>query len=173
MKKFLTITLLFVMVLMAFTTVKAVSASELAEQLYNIGANYGMTQADKVKIERYFTENPATEAEAQSIVAKANETVNVMNNAGTTKYNELTAAQKDEVKAKANEAASVVGVQLVFKTSSVQVVKNGKVVETITNNDGKLAYTGNNANIALVVVSAIAIVALAIAAVAKKRLINE
>lgn len=172
MKKILTVTLLFVMVAMAFTTVNAMSSSELANKLYNIGAEYGITAADKVRIERFFSENPVTDEEAEAIIGKANEAKAIMDEAGTKNYSELTTAQKSAIKAKANEAASIVGVTLTFKTSSVEIYKDGKLIETVTNNNGKLAYTGNNNMNIVLGVSIIAIVALAITVVAKRRLVN-
>ena len=35
-------------------------------------------------------------------------------------------------------------------TKSVEVYKNGKLIETITNTNGKLSYTGNEVNVALI-----------------------
>ncbi len=56
---------------MAVTGVNATTNDNLAETLYNIGAKYGMTKADKVKIERYLADYPVTESEANAIVAKS------------------------------------------------------------------------------------------------------
>ena len=75
MKKVLSIAILFVMVAMlATTTVNAATNADLANKLYAIGAKYGMTSADKVKIERYLADNPVTDAEADQVVAKAQQT---------------------------------------------------------------------------------------------------
>jgi hypothetical protein len=170
MKKVLTISILAVMlVLMVVTGVNAANNDNLAETLYNMGAKYGMTKSDKVKIERYLADYPVTESEANAIVAKAEEAVKVMEDAGVTDYTKLSKAQKDQLKSIANEAASIVNVTLVFKTKAVEVYKNGKLIETVSNNNGKLAYTGNN-NIVLVV-SSIAVIALA-SVVARKKLAN-
>lgn len=172
MKKVLSISLLVAMLLMAFAgIVNATTTSTLADELYAKGAKYGMTSADKVRIERYLAEYPVTEAEANSIMAKADEAIAVMEAAGVTNYAKLTTAQKNEVKAIATAAAKIVDVTLVFKTSSVQIYKNGKLIETVTENNGKLAYTGNNMNVVLVV-SSIAIIALAITVVAKRTYAN-
>lgn len=165
MKKILTIAITFVMVAMVAVSSYATTSSELADTLYNKGSKYGMTSADKVKIERYLADNPVTDAEANSIVAKADEAVKVMENAGVTSYKDLTAEQKSELKTIANEAASVAGLTLKFGTSSVEIYKDGKLIETVTSNNGKLAYTGSNT--AIVVVSSLAIIAL-VAVVAKK-----
>lgn len=173
MKKLLTVLLLAVMLLAAFATVvNATTTDTLADELYSIGATYGMTASDRVKIERYLAENPVTETEANAIVAKAEEAVAVMTSAGTTNYDDLTTEQKSELKSIATSAAEIIDVQLVFKTGSVEVYdQDGKLIETVTENNGKLAYTGNNINIVLVV-SVIAIIALAITVVAKKKFVN-
>ena len=54
MKKTLTIALLAIITIMALATgVNAATSSTLADELYAKGSKYGMTSADKVKIERY------------------------------------------------------------------------------------------------------------------------
>lgn len=171
MKKLLTISILAVMlVLMTITGVNATTNDNLAETLYNMGSKYGMTKADRVKIERYLADYPVTESEANAIVAKANEAVRIMEDAGVTDYSKLSSEQKSEMRKVANEAASIVGVTLSFKSGNVEIYKDGKLIETVGNNSGKLAYTGNN-NIVLVV-SSIAVIALASVAVARKKLAN-
>lgn len=170
MKKLVTVTLLLIMLVMAFATiVNAATTSTLANDLYAKGAKYGMTTAEKVKIERYLSENPVTDAQADAILAKADEAVAVMEKAGVTNYTELTKAQKEELKTIATQAADLIDVKLVFKTKSVEIYgKDGKLVETVTLNGGKLAYTGNSTNVVLVV-SGIATIALASIVVAKRK----
>ena len=171
MKKLLTISILAVMlVLMTITGVNATTNDNLADTLYNIGSKYGMTKSDKVKIERYLADNPVTESDANAIVAKANEAAKIMDEAGVTDFSKLSEDKKAEIKSIANQAASIVGVTLTYKSGSVEIYKDGKLIETVTNNNGKLAYTGNN-NIVLVV-SSIAVIALASVAVARKKLAN-
>lgn len=173
MKKILTISILAVVLLMSLVNVACAATKDtLADTLYKMGAEYGMTAADKVKIERYLAENPVTDEQANTIVAKAEEAVAVMKEAGTKDYSKLTTAQKDKVKAIATEAANTIDVKLVFKTKSVEIYnKDGKLIETVTNNNGKLAYTGNSVNVVLVV-TMVAVVALSLIAVARKKLAN-
>mgnify|MGYP004497431229 FL=1 len=172
MKKLVTVALVAIMLVMSFAVLaNATTSSELADKIYEKGATYGMTSADKVKIERYLAENPVTDAEAESILAKVDQAVEVMKTAGVTSYDKLTTEQKNELKTIAKSAAEVLNVTLVFKTSSVEIYKDGKLIETVTSNNGKLAYTGNNVNVVLVV-SAIAIIALATTVVAKKTFAN-
>ena len=99
MKKTLTIALLAIITIMALATgVNAATSSTLADELYAKGSKYGMTSADKVKIERYLKENPVTDAQANEILTKADEAIAVMEKAGVTNYDKLTKAQKNEVK---------------------------------------------------------------------------
>ncbi|OKZ65263.1 MAG: hypothetical protein BHW02_04710 [Clostridium sp. 28_12] len=173
MKKSLLISILTAVIVMACATlVNAATTATLADELYAKGKKYGMTSADKVKVERYLSENTITDEQANAIVAKADEAIAVMEAAGTTDYRKLTDAQKDQVKSIANSAADIIDVKLVFKKNTVEIYNNaGKLIETIGNNNGKLAYTGNNVNVVLTT-SVIAVIALAIT-VATKRISNE
>ena len=172
MKKTLTVVILFVMLVSLLATgVSAVSTDEMIEKVYNMAVPYGATSADKVKMERFFADNPITDEQADQIIAKAEEAVALMQSAGTTNIKDLTVEQKNQLKSIANEAASIVGVSLVFRAGTVEIYKDGKLVETLTSNTGTLAYTGNTMNIVLVV-SSIAIIALGTAVIARKRLAN-
>ena len=173
MKKSLLISILTAVIVMACATlVNATTTATLADELYAKGKKYGMTSADKVKVERYLSENTVTDEQANAIVAKADEAIAIMEAAGTTDYSKLTDAQKDQVKSIANSAADIIDVKLVFKKYTVEIYNNaGKLIETIGNNNGKLAYTGNNVNVVLTT-SVIAVIALAIT-VATKRILNE
>ena len=173
MKKSLLISILTAVIVLACATfANAATTATLADELYSKGSKYGMTSADKVKIERYLSENTVTDEQANAIVAKADEAIAVMEAAGTTDYSKLTDAQKDKLKSIANSAAAIIDVKLVFKKNTVEIYDNaGKLIETIGQNNGKLAYTGNNVNVVLTT-SVIAIIALAIT-VATKRNSNE
>lgn len=173
MKKSLLISILTAVIVMAYATfANAATTATLADELYSKGSKYGMTSADKVKFERYLSENTVTDEQANAIVAKADEAIAVMEAAGTTDYSKLTDAQKDKLKSIANSAAAIIDVKLVFKKNTVEIYDNaGKLIETIGQNNGKLAYTGNNVNVVLTT-SVIAIIALAIT-VATKRNSNE
>ena len=169
MKKSLLISILTAVIVMAYATfANAATTATLADELYSKGSKYGMTSADKVKIERYLSENTVTDEQANAIVAKADEAIAVMEAAGTTDYSKLTDAQKDKLKSIANSAAAIIDVKLVFKKNTVEIYDNaGKLIETIGQNNGKLAYTGNNVNVVLTT-SVIAIIALAITVATKR-----
>lgn len=186
MKKLLTISILFVMILaMCTSMVSATTKAELADQLYTIGSKYGATAADKIRIERFVADNELTDAQATAIVAKANQIAAVFDNAGTTSYNQLSADQKAQVKALANEAASIAGVSLVFTNGNVSVYKNGKLIDSTTlpvytagtsastttaTSGSVLVYTGNNSYVAIAIGSAV--VALATAVIVRKKVVN-
>ena len=170
MKKVLTTIILIVIGLMAFAGIANAATTEtLADELYVKGKKYGMTTADKVRIERYLSENTVTDEQANKIMAKADEAVAVMEKAGVTRYNKLTNAQASELKTIAKEAAHAIDAKLVFKSGSVEIYDaNGKLIETVAQNNGKLAYTGNNSVNVVLTVSVIAMIALAITVGGKK-----
>lgn len=171
MKKVLSLLILFVLLATVATTVNATTSNELADKLYELGTPYGMTSSEKIRIERYLADNEVTDEQANQIVAKAEEAVEIMKAAGVTNYKDLTDSQKNQMKSIANEAADILGLTLSFSNKKVEIYKNGKLIESVSLNDGKLAYTGNNTS-KILVVSSVAIVALAIGTVARKKFAN-
>ena len=170
MKKTLIVSILMSIILFVGASVVSAATTEtLADELYVKGKKYGMTTADKVRIERYLSENPVTDEQANQIMSKADEAVAVMETAGVTNYNKLTQDKKSELKTIAKETADIVGAKLVFKSGSVEIYDaNGKLIETVAQNNGKLAYTGNNSVNVVLTVSVIAMIALAITVGGKK-----
>ena len=166
-KLFVIATLAVVLMGMLAVSVNATTADSVNE-IYTIGSKYGMTENDKQQLQNFIDRNGVTEAQAAKLVEKAKEAEQVMTSAGKTKYSELTTAEKDKLKEIANSAASEVGVSLVFKSKSVEIWKDGKKVLVVTNNEGKLAYTGNTSNVVAIAVSSIAVVALAVIIVNKR-----
>ena len=172
MKKILSITILAIMALALLGgAVNAATTKTLADELYAIGSKYGMTSADKVKIERYLADNPVTDEEANKIIAKANEAEKIMKDNNATKIGQVKKEDREKLKTIANDAANVIDLSITFKPGTAEIYKNGKLIETVTMNNGKLAYTGNNINIVLVV-SSVAIIALAAVVVARKKFAN-
>ena len=170
MKKTLLISILVAIILMACATVvNATTTSTLADEIYSKGKKYGVTSADKVKIERYLSENEVSDEDANQIISKVDEAVAVMEKAGVVKYGDLTQSQRDELKTIAKEAADIIDVKLVYKSGSVEIYDNqGKLIETVASNNGKLAYTGNDSVNVVLTVSVIAVIALAITVGGKK-----
>lgn len=199
MKKVLSILVMSMIVLMLCSVkVSAFSQQEFLDTLYSKISPYGATNADKVKIERYLNENPITETEANQVLAKTNEATEVMRVAGASSYSQLTPELKKQVRTKATEAAKVVDVELKFSGKTVTAIKDGKEIEKIAynppatpSNNGngnptapatnagagattsprKLAYTGNDYNV-LLIISTIAVTALVSTIVIKKKIVR-
>lgn len=159
----LTITILFSIALVSNAADKS-----LSDQIFTKLAPYGLTQGDRVKMERYIVDNNITNAQATEVLAKVDKAVAIMKESGVTDVKKLSSEKIKEVKALAQEAANIVGLTLNFKTSSVEIYKDGKLVEAIDHSNTKLAYTGNTLNTVLVS-SSITAIALAVIFVAKNR----
>ncbi len=175
MKKTISTLVVFaIIVLLASTMVSAVTSKTLVDDLYAMGKKYGVTSADKVKLERILADYPVTDAQAEQIYAKATEALKLAEEAGVTHAKklgtELSKEQQASMRKIAQEAADIMGLQLTYKNGTVEVYKDGKFIEVFTFTD-KLSYTGNEVNMALVI-SSIAVVALATGFVVKKKFAN-
>ena len=67
------VAMLIAIIIMGTANVFAATTNELINEVYSIGSKYGLTNSDKVKIERYLRDNPVTEAEADKLIEKAKE----------------------------------------------------------------------------------------------------
>ena len=197
MKNLLKISILFVLIIaLCSGMVHATTASELSEQLYALGSKYGATAGDKVKLDRYLTDYPVTDEQANAVMAKANEAAAVMDKAGVTSVKNLTADQKNQLKTIANEAASIVGLTLTFEGEKVNIYKNGKLIDSVSlsgssaststnksSNSGKtsstaskaasgskLVYTGNEYTVYMI--GAVAVIALAGIVIIRKKVVG-
>ena len=173
MKKVVSILILFVLLASMTTIVNATSADDLADTLYEMGEPYGLTSSDKVRIERYLSDNDVSDDQADEIVAIAERAVAIFEEAGVSTYSDLTDDEKSELKSLANEAADVLGLTLVFGTKQVEIYQDGTLIEVVTLEDGDiLAYTGNSTMNIVLVVSSIAAIALVAVLVARKKFAN-
>ena len=176
MKKIIVGMLLLIVIVGVFATnTMATTNAELIEFIKSdhtvSGKSIGLTAGNRVKAERYLTENPVTDAQASAIMEKANELIAIMEKAGVSDPSKLSQADKEKFMKIAQEAADIIGLKLVFHPHSVDIYKDGKLIETATLGN-KLAYTGNNINIALVM-SLVTVIALATTGfVAKKKFAN-
>lgn len=171
MKKILTVLLAIIMVMGVFTAVNATTSSELANEIYKVGKPYGMSEANRVKIERYLSENPVKDSEADQILAKAKEVAKVFADAGVKKYSELSDSQKEKVKSIAVEAGKIIDLTVKFGTKAVEIYKNGKLIETVYYDGDKLLYTGNNVT-PIIVVSSVVVIALVAGFALRKKFAN-
>ena len=174
MKKLATVTLLIVM-LVGFLagTVNAATESELLEYLsqeFTVGGEtVSISEADKVKIERYLNENEVTAEQADAVIAKVDEAVAVLEAAGETDITKLSQEDKNKLMGIANDAASVLGLSLSYdaSTKTLSVYKDGQLIEStsITSSE-ELVQTGMTN---YVYIAILAVVVIAIAAVVIKR----
>lgn len=172
MKKIVSFLILFVMLIAMSTVVTATSSDGLADELYELGKAYGMSESDKIRIERYLADNKVTDEQASQIFSKAKEAAEVMDNAGKTNYSKLSESQKNEIKAIVVDAAKILDLTLEFSNKQLKIYQDGKLIDVITyDSNGKLAYTGNNLNIILAI-STVAMIALALVIVARKKNVN-
>lgn len=171
MKKVLISTVLFVLLaVFATTMVNAATGAELPNLIYEKGAKYGVTEGHKVKMERYLAKHPATDAQADAVMAKVDEVAAVYEKAGVTDMAKLSAADLKKVQDLATEAAAILNVKIAWDGAKVTIYYEGRV-EDVIEFSNKLPYTGNDTNIALVV-SSVAVVALAAGFIARRKLAN-
>lgn len=171
MKKVLIVTILFVMVAgFATTVVNAATGSELPSLIYNKGSKYGVTESHKVKMERFLHKHPATDAQADAVMGKVDEVVKIMENANVTNIAKLSSADLKKLQDLATEAAAILNVKIAWDGAKVTIYYEGRVEDVLDFNE-KLTYTGNEINIALVV-SSVAVVALAAGFIARRKLAN-
>ena len=174
MKRLATVTLLIVMVVAFLAgTVNAATESELLEYLsqeFTVGGEkISISEADKVKIERYLNENEVTAEQADAVIAKVDEAVAVLEAAGETDITKLSQEDKNKLMGIANDAASVLGLSLSYdaSTKTLSVYKDGQLIEStsITSSE-ELVQTGMTN---YVYIAILAVVVIAIAAVVIKR----
>ncbi|MBO4293496.1 MAG: hypothetical protein J5881_03820 [Clostridia bacterium] len=171
MKKALFVTILFVMVaVFATTMVNAATSAELPNLIYEKGSKYGVTEGHKVKMERFLEKHPATDEQADAVMAKVDEVVKVMENAKVTSIAKLSSTDLKKVQDLATEAAAILNIKISWDGTKVTIYYNGKVEDVLDFSD-KLSYTGNETN-TVFVVSSIAVVALAAGFIARKKLAN-
>lgn len=173
MKKIIMMSIIFIMVAMVFTgMVNAATKDSLVNDLYAVTSKYGVTESDKVRAERYVTENPVTDEQANQIYEKIKEAVQVLEDAGETDVTKLNKEQKQKILSICQEAANVIGLTLTYKNGTVEIYKDGKKIDTITFANGKLlVYTGNDMSFVLIA-SGVAVIALATALIVRKKFSN-
>ena len=127
MKKIVTIATIFIMIVMLATTMaNAATKESLVNDLYALTSKYGVTEADKVKAERFLTEYPITDEKANEIYAKATEAIKILENAGVTDVKKLNTQlnidQKRKFQSLCQQAADIVDATLTYKNGSYYLV---------------------------------------------------
>lgn len=174
MKKVLSIILMLVMGVALTTAVNAVTPNEdlkafLSGEFTVAGEKMKLSSADLVQVDRYLADNPVTEEQVADIKAKVNDAVEYVNNTGVTDLSKLTTEQKKTVLSKANAAAAVVGLTIDVNTKEGTVfVLSGSDVVVEKSIDDTFKRTGGQEVMPIVILSALAIIAIAGAAYVKR-----
>ena len=179
MKKLLTISILVIMILAVATTlVSATTQSELEAYLTKThtiaGKEVTLTAEQKVKVERYFSENTLTDEQATAIKAKVDEGIALMEEAGVSDPSQLSGSDKTALLNVAKEAAAEAGLTLTLNSNdnTIEIYKDGKLIESASTETGKFVQTGSN-NLVFVALAVVAIIAVVATVVIKRARVNE
>ena len=165
--------LVTLILLVACTAVKATTQSELEAYLVAdhtvAGKTVHFTEENKVRVKRYLAENTLTDEQATAIKAKFDEGLAYMDKAGVTEVRSLDSNGRKEIFEIAKEAFAIAGLTATYNSSdkTVEIYKDGTVIEAVSTEVGKLVQTGNN-NSAYIVVAGAAIIAVAAIVTVKK-----
>ena len=168
MKKGIILTTIVALIIMMSTSVFA--SASLAEQIYEKGKDYGVTEEFKNRMEKYFNDNEVTEEQSTFVLGKADECIKIMDEAGVKDVTKLSTEDVNKIKALVQEAAAKLGLTVTFHSDNkgFTVSKNGKTIDVFLASDSnKLVYTGSN-TLSVVMVS-LSAMAVAVFAVAKLR----
>ncbi len=170
MKKMIIISMLTLILVTLATSVFA-ATSTLAEKIYSMGYEYGVTSEHKKQMDEYFTNNPPTAEEEEYILGKAQECINIMDNAGVKDVRKLSEENLNKIEGLVQNAASKIGLtvsgfQITDTEVKFDVSKNGKTVAAIvmdSNSTTGKKFVPTGANSALAVISlGVAIVAVVV-----------
>lgn len=178
MKKVLTAMLLVAILLGCVSVVNAATEDELLAAItktYTIaGKQVKITDGDLVKVQRYLSDYDISAGNCDAIIAKINETVDVLNNAGTTDTSKLSQDVKDEVLSLAQESATLAGASLTYDATSgaVSIYKDGRLYDSATAESYfEFAHSGNNYMV-YAIASVVAVIAVATIVFVKKAKVN-
>ena len=167
MKKLISIAILLVMVVALSTTMVSAATSEtLPNELYAIGAQYGMKEADRVKMVKYLTDYPLSDADCNRILALAQQADKIMVERNTTDVKKLPKDVRAQLIDLANRAAAIAGVTLKFNADGIDIYKDGTHIYTVK--DGSNLVQTGSSNLVYVVLAGIAMIAIAGTVVVKK-----
>jgi len=121
---------------------------EAASKTYTVaGKKVSLSESDLVKVKRYISENTISEKNGDKIIAKVDEAVKLMNEAGTSDPTKLSQAKKDELLGIAQETAKLAGASLTYdsKNKALSIYKDGKLYDSIAlSSYKKFTQSGSN-----------------------------
>lgn len=131
---------------------------EYAKTTHFIAGDYvRLSDADILKVERFLREYPITDSEASQIIEKANQIIDILNEAGISDLTKLSKEAKQEVFSLAQEAANIIGATLTYNNTDKTIViyKDGVKIEALSLNP-YLKQTGKS-NIITISIAAITV----------------
>lgn len=168
MKKVLKIALVFAILLFCNVTVsKAATNEELiayASKNFDVnGSTVALKAADKVKLQRYLEQNPVSSEDADKIIAKIDEGVALLRNAGVTDPTKLSSEKKQELLAIGQQAAKIAGAELTYDSSSdaISIYKDGVLIDQATTSDALVQTGSDNYSYIVYAIAGVAVVAIA------------
>ena len=155
MKKFL-ILLLMVFSFSFFPNVNAKTEEELLDYMSKefqvAGKEVKLADSDILKIERYLSEYEVSSSNCDTIIAKIDEVIKIMNKENVSDPTKLSKAKRQEVLTILQEAATSAGASLTYDNTKkvVSIYRDGKLIEEASIKPYKLAQTGTNNTIYIV-----------------------
>ncbi len=177
MKKLAITAVLLVVLTLISSNVYATTATELKDYICNpqgiAGTILVITDADRTKVERFFSENTITDEQAGQIKSIIDKGIALMTEDGATTPKELSSyAKKEQLLNYAKEAAAIVGFTVTYDVAEgrLDIYKDGALYESLnwgvsldgSSTSGALVQTGNTNYIYLVIVGAILIATIAL-----------
>lgn len=169
MKKLLKISLIFAILLFCNVAVANAATNEeliaYATKNFDVnGTSVSLKAADKVKLERYLKQNPVSEAEADQIIAKIDEGVNLLRKENVTDVSKLSYDKKEELLSIGQSAAKIAGADITFDANNkaISIYKDGVLIDQASTTSN-LVQTGNETNYSYIVyiIASLAVVAIA------------
>lgn len=168
MRKILVSIFVLVLVLTCFMTVaNAATKDELiaaVSKTYTVaGKKVSLSNSDLVKVKRYVSENEISSENADAIIAKIDEAVNLMDKEGTSDPTKLSKSKKEELLNIAKEAASLAGASLTYDANnkSISIYKDGKLYDSVSlTSNYKFTQSGSN-HMIYIIIATVAVIAIA------------
>ena len=140
-----------------FTNVNAKTEEELLDYMSKefqvAGKEVKLADSDILKIERYLSEYEVSSSNCDTIIAKIDEVIKIMNKENVSDPTKLSKAKRQEVLTILQEAATSAGASLTYDNTNkvVSIYKDGKLIDTASVNNYKLAQKGTNNTIYFVI----------------------
>lgn len=164
MKKSVIFIVIVALIIMMSTSVFA--SSSIADQVYEKGKDYGVTEEFRNRMEKYFVNHEVTDEQIKFVLEKEDECIKIMDAAGVKDVTKLSKEDVTKFKKLVQEAAEKVELTVTFHSDNkgFTVYKNGKKIDVFLLSDSnKLVYTGSNTlSVVMVSLSAMAVAVFAV-----------